>query len=231
MPQRLANLYSEPDKQPSLSLAPGNRVQSAVRYNISKSENLTMHTLSLTLSLAPITHRLQSEDFRHPRVCQSLKRADRARLRGGLSADAHVQHSPQLRQGLGRRVYAPDGDESALLDRHSAQRTAAMARQGPHRDGSAAAALHVKLVITHTHTSVRSHNRNLYLRRRRLSAFPSRTPVPDFASLAIGVTSLTSMCRQAPFVRWYSGGPWHSAWFYARKTDRRRRERAASEPR
>uniref|UniRef100_A0AAQ4QL92 Mothers against decapentaplegic homolog n=1 Tax=Gasterosteus aculeatus aculeatus TaxID=481459 RepID=A0AAQ4QL92_GASAC len=56
-------------------------------------------------------------------------------VRGRVPAHPDVHHPNELRQGLGGRVQATDGDQHPLLDRAAPQRPPAVARQGAHTNG------------------------------------------------------------------------------------------------
>lgn len=67
-----------------------------------------------------------------------------------------MHHPHELREGLGRRVPAPDGHLDAVLDRAAPERAAPVARPRAHADGLAPAALqlHVVMPARRTHAPV-----------------------------------------------------------------------------
>lgn len=105
---------------------------SASRRALSRSSSQTSSP-----SVCLFVCRMQPEDLQQPGVRGAALAVGVAGLRGGVSADAYVHDSYELREGLGRRVSPADRHLDPLLDRAAFKRTAAVARQGTHTDGLA----------------------------------------------------------------------------------------------
>lgn len=85
--------------------------------------------------------RMQPEDLQQSRIRSVTVAIGVARFRGSVSADAYVHDPDELCEGLGCGIPTTDGYLDSLLDRIAFKRAAAVARQGTHTDGLAAATL------------------------------------------------------------------------------------------
>jgi len=80
---------------------------------------------------------MQSKDLQQPGIRGVAVAIGVAGLRSGVSADAYVHDSDELRKGLGCGISPADGHLDSLLDRAAFKRAVTVARQSTHTDGLA----------------------------------------------------------------------------------------------
>lgn len=90
---------------------------------------------------------MQPEDLQQSGVCRHALAVGEPRLWGRLPTHAHVHHPAEFRQGLGRGLSPPDGDQYTVLDRAVAQRTPAVAGPRVDPDGVAERYLFQHVVV------------------------------------------------------------------------------------
>lgn len=114
---------------------------------------------------------MQLEDLQQPRICSVTIAISVARFRGSVPADAYVHDPDELCEGLGCGIPTTNGYLDSLLDRIAFKWATAVARQGTHTDGLAAATLFLDVLNPCIlHPFIRERKRNVWIYRPLLCA-------------------------------------------------------------